>query len=60
MTDRTYKVSFELFVDGRWIDDGLNAKTLERRIKEELPSDLCSSAYGSEIVVRNIRVCKKV
>jgi len=56
MKDRTYHIEFDLFVTGLWIDDGLCAETLARRIKGELPGQLQSCADGSEIVVRKIKV----
>lgn len=56
---KTYKITFELEVDKCWVDDGLTAKTLARRIKEELPSDLVSVATSSEIVVKKIKVSVK-
>jgi hypothetical protein len=56
MKDKTYSISFDLYVDGKWIEDGLTAATLRRRIKEELPTELCSAAFGSEITVKKINV----
>ena len=55
-TRRFYHVEFDLYVDKLWVEDGLTAKTLQRRIKDELPSDLCQSHIGDEIEVKNIKV----
>ena len=56
MKDKTYGVSFNLFVTGNWIEDGLTISTLKRRIKEELPDNLAPWHCGEEVEVKNIEV----
>jgi hypothetical protein len=55
---RKYKVDFEISVDQIWFDDGLDAKTLARRIKEELPSKLCPYADSSELFISKLNIKK--
>jgi hypothetical protein len=55
-----YKIEFELDVAKAWVDDGLNLKTLKRRIKEELPDNLCPYAHEGELRVFKIIVKKIV
>ena len=53
---KKFKVEFQLNVDQTWIDDGISAKVLKRRIKDELPGELCPYAYGYEFALKNIKV----
>jgi len=53
---RTYKVEFEISIDKVWLEDGLNAETLKRRIKDELPDDLCPYKKGGEIEIKKINI----
>lgn len=53
-----YKVMFEISVANVWKEDGLTAKVLERRIKEELPGNLVSVSYGYEIFIKKIKARK--
>ena len=55
---RIYKIEFEISVDQIWFDDGLDAKVLKRRIKDELPSNLCSYANENELFIKKIKVYK--
>jgi hypothetical protein len=56
MRDKLYKVTLELKVSANWVEDGLVSSVVKRRIKDELPSMLCSHAYSNEIEVKNIKV----
>jgi len=56
MKCRTYKISFDLYVDGKWIEDGLNAKTLAIRIKEACAGMFCAYATNTEVYGKNVRV----
>jgi hypothetical protein len=53
---KTYKIEFELTVEEEWVNDGLNAKTIKRRVKEELPGNLLPYALNCECEVKKIKV----
>lgn len=59
MNGKIYKIELELNVSGNWIEDGLNQATLKRRIKDELPGNLCPYAYGHEVFVKKINISIK-
>lgn len=61
---KIYKIEFEMAVADCWIDDGISSETLKRRIKNELPSNLCPYAYGAgdkggEIFIKNLKIRKQ-
>ena len=53
---KTYEVKFDLFISQDWINDGADARTTKKRIREELPGMLCPYAYSEEITVKGISV----
>jgi hypothetical protein len=53
---KTYTVQLQLSVAECWAIDGLTASTIKRRIKEELPHQLCPFMSDKEIIISKIIV----